>query len=473
MTLQIKTKKLTKSTGKKNGKTRAVKGGPIILTPPSYKPNNEKILAEENMDVDPLAETTVKSEDFRISNCAFLLTYNKKEEPHFNEEDLMQLKEELRRHDPSTLTGCLELNEHGIEHMHVMFSGKAVTDRLLKVFKYKGILPNCVPNRARGKAAVASIMRGHYYAGICPKIGRVCWYSDLVDRNQFDMYQANWVMSLVRKGKVTPENGRDELWKWRNNDSYQLKKCDMLIEKQAQDRAVVRNKTIRAKADAKMKPWRSIHIVDEWRKVFVEPEDHRYDFLIVIGPTKSGKSKYAESLFKNAFNHRAVENWNGYSSGIHDAVIFHDVENIFQKVLINREMFQSNGIQTVGSSKTNCFAREIDLYGIPIVIVTNRDNCGITFENEWIKGNSVKYTVGPNEVLWEKDASKCPLVIEKVEIDPNGYQCGNIAGDFIKGICIEESKEPLVKIEEDEEDHEHPIEENTAWEDEDLLMMDL
>ena len=253
MTLQATEKKSNKSTGKKVKNSQAVNGARIIPTPPSSKPEIEES--------DVMAEKSVKYEEFRFSSCAFLLTYNKKEEPHFGEEDLMKLKKQLREHNPSALTGCIELNENGVTHMHVMFSGVG-TDRLLKVFKYEGILPNCAVNPARGNGAKASIMRGHYYAGICPKIGRICWYSDLVDRKQFDMYQANWVMSLVHQGKVTPQNGSAELWKWRCNDPYQLKKCETLIENQAKERARIRNKVIKSKADAKMKLRRSIHIID-------------------------------------------------------------------------------------------------------------------------------------------------------------------------------------------------------------------
>ena len=376
--------------------------GLIILAPPLLSsPKGVEILTNQIEDDDCcFSEEIIQAPEFRIKAQAFLLTYNKADEPFFNEDDLKALRIQLQDSgSPNELSGCLEIGKAGNVHMHMMFSGK--TDRLLNGFSYKGILPNVSINRARGHGKKASVMRGHYYCGIAPKIGQLTGFSTLVEKEKFDLMQAMWVMSLVRQGKMTPQNGILELWKWRNNETYQLKKLESLVCKMDVELVKVRQDTVIEKATSRMRPWKNIRIIDGWRLQYVDPSEFRYDFLVLIGPSKSGKSKFAEGLFTNPFNHYNVECWMGYDSLIHDGIIYHDVPNIFNVILQKRDFFQANGSKMVDTSATNCYAKSVDLLAKPIVIVTNRDNYGGDNENAWINSNSVKYTVGENEVLWE------------------------------------------------------------------------
>ena len=61
-------------------------------------------------------------------------------------------------------------------------------------------------------------------------------------------------------------------------------------------------------------------------------EKERYNFLILHGPSKTGKTQLAKSLFSNPFVHTDAICWAGYDEDKHDAIIFDDVKFVFKHI---------------------------------------------------------------------------------------------------------------------------------------------
>lgn len=353
--------------------------------------------------------------EFRIQASAYLLTYNRKPNPEdgtgpFTTEDFEKLLLFLSEKEPTALTIGLEKGKNDNYHLHAFVSKK--TDCTSKFFEFEGVCPNIQINKARGKGKLASVMRGHYYAGIADKIGVVKNYSTLVNENKFDLMSSKWTTDLVRQGKMLPKNGVDDLFKWRNNDPYPIRKMESLYNHYVLEQSKARSEEIMERARKKMKPFRVINKVVEWQKQYIDPSELRYDFLVLVGPTKSGKSEFARSLFKNPFEMKTNIVWQGYNSIEHDGIILHDVQNVFRYILNNRELFQANGVHATGASATNCYIYNVDVLAVPIVIVTNRDGL-IEHKNEWIQGNSITYQLGEDEKLFETDELPVPKGAKK------------------------------------------------------------
>ena len=52
--------------------------------------------------------------------------------------------------------------------------------------------------------------------------------------------------------------------------------------------------------------------VAEWKAQY-GVEQLRYHFLVIYGPSKTGKTEFARSLFENAFLYRDTISWSGYN----------------------------------------------------------------------------------------------------------------------------------------------------------------
>ena len=374
-----------------------------------YTKKNKSLPKEEKIESPDFLEdgTIVADKDFRIQSNDFMLTYNRapkkatedsEEIFAFDESDFYKLKEQLEGYEPLNLSISFEIGNNDNYHLHAYVSRK--TDCKASFFNYEGVTPNVKGNLTRGLGRVSSVMCGHYYAGICPKIGSILRYSTLIENDTFVMLQSKWVTKWHTAGKITAENAIAELYKWRNADLYQIRKLESQIVHDNEKRISSAMQTEIELIKSKFKPWRTIPIIEEWKKHY-EKLDTRFKFLILVGPTNTGKSEFATALFKNPYEHETEEDWRKYDWATNDAVIFHDVKNIFKIILDKRERFQANTkFHTVQTSETNVYAKRILLYKKPIVICVNRD-CLNNYHNQWILGNSVTYELADGEVMWE------------------------------------------------------------------------
>ena len=107
----------------------------------------------------------------------------------------------------------------------------------------------------------------------------------------------------------------------------------------------------------------------------------RYNFLIIVGDSRTGKSQFAEHAlgFKSPFVCEGGFVLNAYDSVGYDAIIFGDVPDITDKIVRYKALFQANNKTTfVGESNTNMYAVAVNTHRIPIVITLNK-------EAEWDK----------------------------------------------------------------------------------------
>ena len=159
------------------------------------------------------------------------------------------------------------------------------------------------------------------------------------------------------------------------------KYLEEIEEKNREEETKKRKETL----DSRKKPMRSYSEIDEWKKQY-DHIDFRYHFLVLHGPSRTGKTELARSLYNNAYVHKGSIDWSKYDSRVHDVIIFDDVPNIYAYVDDNRALFQAgpDGI-VVNTSATNAFAHTIYLAGKPMIITSNDVPPA---DNEWIAANA-------------------------------------------------------------------------------------
>ena len=97
----------------------------------------------------------------------------------------------------------------------------------------------------------------------------------------------------------------------------------------------------------------------------------RYNFLWIWGESKLGKTELAKSLAEHYWHHRNSINWAEYRADKHIAVIFDDCGEPEVYITNHKMLFQANEITTVNTSRTKCFALEVDCVQKMIIVCAN------------------------------------------------------------------------------------------------------
>ena len=138
-----------------------------------------------------------------------------------------------------------------------------------------------------------------------------------------------------------------------------------------------------------------------------EEEEERYKFLVLFGPSCTGKSRLARSLFGDAqtlvvdVQHAEHPDLRCFQRKTHKAILLDEVQSP-EFVVDNKKLLQSHVDGAIlGQSPTQKFSYEIWLWRTPLMLTTNNwtyDDYSVADKN-WIQTNAVEVFVG--EPVWE------------------------------------------------------------------------
>ena len=117
----------------------------------------------------------------------------------------------------------------------------------------------------------------------------------------------------------------------------------------------------------------------------------RYEFLVLQGASRTGKSTLARSLggvpFTQTVQSAVAPDLRGYDPAVHNYIMFDNI-NDMKFVLDYRALFQANNdIHTLGDSKTGCYSYDVWLWRVPIVVTVDMSAQWDQTE-PWIRDNS-------------------------------------------------------------------------------------
>ena len=152
---------------------------------------------------------------------------------------------------------------------------------------------------------------------------------------------------------------------------------------------------------AKAKPFKPLRPeVEQWMKEYEEVEE-RYRMLVLYGPSRTGKSRLARSLFGTEttlvvdVQHAEHPDLRCFRRHVHKAILLDEVADP-SFIVNNKKLLQAHvdGAK-LGQSSTQLFSYEVFLWRVPILLTTNNwclDKL-TQEEQEWVRSNCVAVCV--------------------------------------------------------------------------------
>lgn len=390
---------------------RSAKAGPAVLKAKELKTCKAAWEAE-------LAATAKRASaqqvlgGFRLRSTAVLLTFQSLRNVAQWKRLAVFVQSNMVAWDVKHWCTTLERCKNGRLHAHVMLQFLKQQDRTSRSFTFESITPNCSANDylnegIGGRNPQQSIDRGFFYV-FAQKIGTVCdralgecvlgnylpaWVSD-PDAFKYKVH-GKWPEALWKHYKL--EDKTYEKYIYLARDGVQPRKRNLeackswkeAAEEEAEMEQVI--KRIRGNA-ALYQAFPEVPQVTEWLANF-DRDMLRYPLLILQGPSASGKTEYAKSLFQRplelkvgssqVFPAKMVE----FKRGTHDALILDDVRDL-DFLAQHQEKLQGKydaRIEFATAQGGTCFFTKY-LFKVPTVVTINFTTKHLDFlqVNDWL-----------------------------------------------------------------------------------------
>ena len=297
-------------------------------------------------------------------------------------------------------------------HLHCFWhSGQKLHLRSLRAFAFGGSVPyrshDGLSTKARGRSVMQAVNAGLCYLQ-APKTGSLFSRSSA---EAFRDYTVNpeWVTTLWATEKLTAEQAIDQYIKCKkdvqrhvaNVEQQQQLQREQLVKRCLEDAS--------RSVQATLRPRKWLAAVDSvWLREQAQVRD-RQRFLVLDGPSRTGKTQFAKSLRGaqrtlevNCASARCEPDLRRFVYGVHEAILFDECH--VSMVLCCKKLFQAPpAMVQLASSATNCFSYQICVHRVLLIVCSNgwqrelQDQ--VPEDREWLEANSVYVHV--SEPLWQ------------------------------------------------------------------------
>jgi len=314
-------------------------------------------------------------------------------------------------------SATLESNADGKPHCHLMLQFRRSIDRSASAFRFEGLRPNVSTHNILGQGVCKSklqysIDRGMFYVW-ADKIGTVrdergglciagnytpCWGEGPY---RYQVFGA-WPEQLWKQRKLTHDVYERYLYLCRDGVPGRRRNLDAVRDREAQVEEEAEIATVTKRIRSTPGLYKSFPVIPEamaWRALF-ETDRLRYPILVVLGPSFSGKTEWAKSLFSNPLELKIgsltyfPDKMRQFDRTIHDGLVLDDVRDLnflsehqdkLQGKYDARVEFASTPGGTCSYSKF--------LFAVPIVATVNFSTKNLSFleSHDWLRneGNRV------------------------------------------------------------------------------------
>ena len=179
-------------------------------------------------------------------------------------------------------------------------------------------------------------------------------------------------------------------------------------KRQAEEDIAARIKRIRSNP-AIYKPFPKVQAAIEWLRQF-DCDALRYPILIVLGPSRAGKTEWAKSLFASPLEIKIgsltffPDKLREFKRGVTDGLVLDDVRDL-QFIVDHQEKLQGkyDCLVEFGSTAGGTRAYRLDLSRIPVVVTINCSTANLQWleEHDWLgnPGNRVVVRFGEGKFV--------------------------------------------------------------------------
>jgi hypothetical protein len=332
---------------------------------------------------------------FRFQSLGVLLTYQKFADTGPWDAFLEFVRGLLEHWGVRFWSATMETNHDGSRHLHLMLQFYKAGERNSQTFSFQGVRPNAQPNDLLGEGFCKnklqlSLDRAFFYVW-ADRVGTA--RNDGGDPLVAGNYEPAWT-----KAKFTYSvagSFLDKLFKAHKLDfdtydgyvhlardgvpyrSRNLQACRERAQQQETEREVQeRIKRIRSNPSL-YQPFKPVPEALEWLESF-KKDAMRFSLLVVHAPSYTGKTEWANSLFKKPFELKIgsamlfPEKMRAFDRKKFDGLVLDDVRDI---AFLNEHQEKLQGKYTgpveFGSTAGGTCAYWRDLYGVPVVVTVN------------------------------------------------------------------------------------------------------
>lgn len=258
----------------------------------------------------------------------------------------------------------------GTYHYHMYVHSHNQMDHTTAYWAIDDVLPNCQQNKINGSGYEVAKNRGHFYVECRYKIGHITQLSNYPWGECYIVRQA-WIMSLWSSKKIHTHLVDECLKFYMCGTKRAFEIIEIALQYERTQKRKLVHEARKEQLQPTKHPFKLYPQIENFKEQF-DYIEHRYKFLVVVGPSRLGKTELMRSHFPEAFEHKGSVDWTGYDPVDHSAIIFDDVPKFWDYIIQNKPLFQSNceGYK-VHTSATNCYSKEIDNAAKPIIITTN------------------------------------------------------------------------------------------------------
>ena len=268
---------------------------------------------------------------------------------------------------------------------------------LLEIFAERPVLRVCT---ARGKSAESAVQRLHAYNQWC-KVGSL-FRENNYPRGSEWVCKASWTLQAWQTRKLSPEEAKNELIFNRDQVQNSLDKIQavQVAEIEQWMRSEKAKRVAEIEVPGVLRDFKEYRVVREWQKQYLQSLARqkltRFKFLVLCGPSRHGKTRFACSLYGISRTYVAQcqgvkqPAMAGYDPRKHQAILLDEPS---QELVESCKVFLQAALEggELYQSPTQRFTRWIWVYGVPIIICTNdwitpEDNSKLA---QWIRANQV------------------------------------------------------------------------------------
>jgi hypothetical protein len=304
----------------------------------------------------------------------------------------------------------LESNRTEGYHVHVMAQFAKKKDCTNRTFTFEGVAPRADANDLCGegwsrKKMQESIDRGMFYvwanktSSVFDQTGQQCMEGNYMPCWTECLYRyevkGRWPEKLWKQRKVSSAAYENYLYLCRDGVPTRKRNFEAVKEREelVEVRAEVAARVQRIRNNPNLlPPWPHVPAAAAWLVVFKQ-DAVRYPILVVLGPSSTGKTEWANSLFRNALELKVgtlehfPEGMRAFDRKQHDGVILDDVRDL-AFVSNHQEKLQGkyNAPVEFGSTLGGTCAFFRDLFAVPCVVTVNYStkNLGFLDCHDWL-----------------------------------------------------------------------------------------
>ena len=276
-------------------------------------------------------------------------------------------------------------------------------DRTAKTFLFEGVTPNVQTNDLLGEGWnkakwQESVDRGFFYVW-ADKLGtarderqQLCVSGNRqpawTDARTTYAVKGAWLDKLLRAYKLSLAVYESYMYLCRDGVAYRKRSLEVLKtreeEVELQREVAARTKRLRGNPTL-YQPFKCVPEAEAWLSAFAQ-ERLRYPILLVHAPSHTGKTEWANSLFKKPLQLKVgtltyfPEGMRCFQRSVHDGIVLDDVRDL-QFVVDHQEKLQGkyDSLVEFASTAGGTCAFWRDLYQVPVALTVNNSTRNLDY----------------------------------------------------------------------------------------------